>query len=89
MTRGISWPVVSFRSGSSGVRSAFNPCRTVNGVPCIWKAIESGAGVHTTLQVVAEAGDAGIPRETLELTVMEGLRQLGVDAIVEVDGEEV
>jgi hypothetical protein len=48
----------------------------------------SGAAVQTTLDVVAEAGDAGIPSETLELTVMEGLRQLGIDAIVEVDGGE-
>ena len=48
----------------------------------------SGARVQTTLEVVAEAGEAGIPRETLELTVMEGLRELGIDPNVEIDGEE-
>ena len=47
----------------------------------------SGARVETTIELVAEAGDAGIPRETLELTVLEGLRQLGLDVEVEIDGE--
>lgn len=49
----------------------------------------SGARVETTLEIAAEAGDAGIPRETLDLTVREGLRQLGLDVDVEIDSREV
>ncbi len=48
----------------------------------------SGARVETTVELVADAGDAGIPRETLELTVLEGLRQLGLDVDVEIDGRQ-
>jgi uncharacterized protein len=48
----------------------------------------SGACVESTLEVSAEATDAGIPRDTLDLTVLEGLRQLGLDVDVEVDGAE-
>ncbi len=49
----------------------------------------SGARVETTLEVAAEASEAGIPRETLNLTVLEGLRQLGLDVDVEIDGRQV
>ena len=48
----------------------------------------SGARVEATVEVVAEATDAGIPRETLDLTVLEGLRQLGLDVEVEVDRQQ-
>jgi hypothetical protein len=47
----------------------------------------SGARVEATVEVVAQAGEAGVPNETLELTVLEGLRQLGLEVSVEVDGE--
>jgi hypothetical protein len=42
--------------------------------------------VATTFDIVinADGGTAGIPRETLELVVGEGLRQLGLDAHIEV-----
>jgi hypothetical protein len=42
--------------------------------------------VATTFDIVinADGGAAGIPRETLELVVGEGLRQLGPDAHIEV-----
>ena len=42
--------------------------------------------VSTTFDIVinADGGTAGIPRETLELVVGEGLRQLGLDAHIEV-----
>jgi len=49
----------------------------------------SGARVDTSVEVVADAGDAGIPRETLELTVLEGLRQLGLEVDVEIDDRQV
>jgi hypothetical protein len=49
----------------------------------------SGAQVETTLDVSAEASEAGIPRETLDLTVLEGLRQLGLDVGVEIDDQAV
>ena len=48
----------------------------------------SGADVRLSIQIEAEGGAAGIPRETVELVVREGLRQLGLDAAIEVDGEE-
>jgi len=47
----------------------------------------SGARVETTVEVVAEASEAGIPRETLDLTVLEGLRQLGLEVKVEIDDQ--
>ena len=42
--------------------------------------------VATTFDIVinADGGTAGIPRETLELVVGEGLRKLGLDAHIEV-----
>ncbi|MDQ6884008.1 MAG: ATP-binding protein [Candidatus Dormibacteraeota bacterium] len=42
--------------------------------------------VSTTFDIVitADGGAAGIPRETLELVVGEGLRQLGLDAHIEI-----
>ncbi|MDQ2910710.1 MAG: hypothetical protein M3R39_06815 [Actinomycetota bacterium] len=49
----------------------------------------SGAQVETTLEIAAEAGDAGIPRETLDLTVLEGLRQLGLEVDLEIDDRHV
>jgi hypothetical protein len=48
----------------------------------------SGARVESSVEVTAEASEAGIPRETLDLTVLEGLRQLGLDVDVEIDGKE-
>ena len=45
----------------------------------------SGARVESNLEVTAEAREAGIRRETLDLTVLEGLRQLGLDVEVDVD----
>jgi hypothetical protein len=47
----------------------------------------SGAQAETTLEVAVEGSELGIPRETLDLTVLEGLRQLGLDADVEIDGQ--
>jgi hypothetical protein len=47
----------------------------------------SGARVESNLEVAAEASEAGIPRETLDLTVLEGLRQLGLDVDVEINDE--
>ena len=42
--------------------------------------------VATTFDIVinADGGTAGIPRETLELVVGQALRQLGLDAHIEV-----
>jgi hypothetical protein len=42
--------------------------------------------VSTTFDIVitADGGAAGIPRDTLELVVGEGLRQLGLDAHIEI-----
>jgi hypothetical protein len=48
----------------------------------------SGARVEVSLEIEAEAGEAGIPRETLDLTVLEGLRQLGLDVSVELESQE-
>jgi uncharacterized protein len=47
----------------------------------------SGARVQATVEVVVDASEAGIPRETLDLTVLEGLRQLGLEVGVEIDGQ--
>jgi hypothetical protein len=43
--------------------------------------------VTLELTIHADGGLAGIPRETLNLVVLEGLRQLGIQAI-EVDLDE-
>jgi hypothetical protein len=43
----------------------------------------SGATVQATVEIGPEGG---IPRDTLELTVLEGLRQLGLNPKVELDG---
>jgi hypothetical protein len=43
----------------------------------------SGAAVRTTVEIRADGPEGGIPRETLDLTVLEGLRQLGLDPEVE------
>lgn len=42
--------------------------------------------VSTTFDIVitADGGAVGIPRETLDLVVREGLRQLGLDAQIEI-----
>ena len=51
----------------------------------------TAASPDVTLEVVirAEGGISGIPRETLNLVVLEGLRQLGLwDVTVEIDGME-
>lgn len=47
----------------------------------------SGAEVRLKLEIEAKAGPAGISRETLELVIKEGLRQLGLHADIEVDGK--
>jgi uncharacterized protein len=49
----------------------------------------SGAHVEATLEIAAEASEAGIPRETLDLTILEGLRQLGLEVEVKIDGQEL
>ena len=42
----------------------------------------TSADVVVDLKIVADAGGGGIPRETLSLVVIEGLRQLGLEARV-------
>jgi hypothetical protein len=46
----------------------------------------SGATVHATIEIKADGPESGIPRETLDLTVLEGLRQLGLNPKVELEG---
>ena len=43
----------------------------------------NGADVSVTLVIEADAGGGSIPKETLDLVVAEGLRQLGLDASIE------
>jgi len=48
----------------------------------------SGAEVTIELSVDADGGLSGIPRETLNLIVLEGLRQLGLNDVEVCTGDE-
>ena len=67
---------------AGGVRTRDLGCAAPDSPPRPSFFAASGAQVETTLEVSAEASEAGIPRETLDLTILEGdLLPAGVDRL--------